>query len=90
MALSPAEKQRRYRERQSALEHSHPDAIEHALLEDVARAERGELSTAQCAVLANKLADMAMRHLWRAQELSRTAQKVRPLGWNPPGAPGRE
>jgi hypothetical protein len=63
---------------------------DHALLEDVARAERGELSTDQCAVLANKLADMAMRHLWRAQELSRTAQKVRPPGWNPPDAPGRE
>jgi hypothetical protein len=89
MALSPAEKQRRYREGQSALERSRPDVIEHALLEEVARAERGELSTEQCAVLANKLADMAMRHLWRAQELSRTAQKVRPPGWNPPGAPGR-
>jgi len=89
MALTPAEKQRRYRERQSAVERSHPDAIEDALLEDVARAERGELSAEQCAALANKLTDMANRHLWRAQELARTAQRVRPPGWNPPGAPGR-
>jgi hypothetical protein len=89
MALTPADKQRRYRERQSALTRGRPDVIEHDLLEDVARAERGELSAEQCAAVADNLVDMANRHLWRAQELARMAQRVRPPGWNPPGAPGR-
>jgi hypothetical protein len=37
MALSPAEKQRRYRARQSALMRSNPDVAERALLEEAAR-----------------------------------------------------
>jgi hypothetical protein len=44
MALSPAEKQRRYRARQSALAQSSPEVIERALLLEAERAERGELS----------------------------------------------
>lgn len=89
MTLTPAEKQRRYRERQSAQAQSRPDVVEQALMAEVERAERGELSVEACAALANKLVDVAMHHLWRAQELQRTAQKVRPPGWTPPGAPGR-
>jgi hypothetical protein len=41
MALTPADKQRRYRERQSAPRESEPDVIERALLQDAERAERG-------------------------------------------------
>jgi hypothetical protein len=77
MALTPAEKQRRYRERQSALRQSSPDEVERALMQDAERCERGELSDAERVVLADRLADLANRHLWRAQELARTARKVR-------------
>jgi hypothetical protein len=44
MALTPAEKQRRYRERQNALVAERPDVIEAALLAEVKRAELGEIS----------------------------------------------
>jgi len=44
MALTPAEKQRRYRQRVNARAQNHPDVVEAALLQDVERAERGELS----------------------------------------------
>jgi hypothetical protein len=86
MALTPtpAEKQRRYRERQSALARSRPDLIEHALLQDAARAERGELSIEECVAVADKVADLANWHLWRAKALAETARKLRP-----PGAPVR-
>jgi hypothetical protein len=87
MALTPAEKQRRYRERMSAREQTRLDTIEAELLQEAERAERGELTAEACAALANKLADMAMGHLWRGQELAKLAQKVRPPGWNPPDAP---
>jgi hypothetical protein len=89
MALSPAEKQRRYRARQSALMRSNPNVVESALLQDVERAERGELSSEQCAALANNLSDIALHHLWRARELTEIARKVRPPDWIPPGFPGR-
>ena len=59
MALTPAEKQRRYRERQSALASSRPDLIEQALLQEVERCKRGELSVEECAAVADKLADAA-------------------------------
>jgi hypothetical protein len=87
MALTPAEKQRRYRERQSALAHSRPNLIEQALMQDVERCERGELSVEECAAVADKLADAAKQHLRRAHELAEIARKVRPPGWNPPHAP---
>jgi hypothetical protein len=89
MAVTSAEKQRRYRERLSEREQYPRDAIEAELLQEVERAERDELTAEACAALANKLADMAMRHLWRGQELAKLAQRVRPPGWNPPDAPGR-
>jgi hypothetical protein len=75
MALSPAEKQRRYRVRQSARAQSNPDVAERALLEEAARCE--QLSAEQRVALANELADLANRHLWRAQELAQLARKVR-------------
>ena len=87
MALSPAEKQRRYRARQSALMRSNPDVAERALLEEAARCE--QLSAEQRVALANELADLANRHLWRAQELAQLARKVRPPDWIPPGFPPR-
>jgi hypothetical protein len=80
MALTPAAKQRRYRERQSALAGSRPDLIEHALLQDATRAERGELSIEECVACADRLADLANRYLWRAKALAEMARKLRPPG----------
>jgi hypothetical protein len=77
MALTPAEKQRRYRERQSAQAGSRPDAIEHALLQEAERAERGELSDQEREALADKIADLAKEHLWRSHALAKIAMKVR-------------
>jgi hypothetical protein len=87
MALTPAEKQKRYRERQSALARDRSDLIEQALLRDVERCERGELSADECAAVADMLADAAKAHLRRAHELAEMARKMRPPGWNPPHAP---
>ena len=87
MALTPAEKQKRYRERQSALARDRSDLIEQALLREVERCERGELSVEERAALADTLADTAMRYQRRAFELAEMARKVRPPGWNPPHAP---
>jgi hypothetical protein len=77
MALSPAEKQARYRARLQAREQTRPDVLEAALLQDVERAERGELSLEQRNALADKLTDAAMRVLWRSHELSKMATKIR-------------
>ena len=87
MALTPAEKQRRYRERQSALACNRPDLIEQALLQDVERCERGELSVEECAAVADKLADAANLLMQRSQKFAALARKVRPPGWNPPFLP---
>src|SRR5262249_17855304 len=87
MAFTPPEKERRYRERQSAQAQSRLDMIETGLLQQAARCET--LSSEDRAALANQIADLAMRYQWRATELSKLAQKVQPPGWNPPGAPGR-
>jgi hypothetical protein len=85
MALTPAEKQRRYRERQSALAQANPEVIEQTLLEEAARCE--QLSVEQRVALADKLVDVANQHLWRAHKFAELARKVRPAGWNPPEAP---
>jgi len=77
VALTPAEKQRQYRARQSALARSRPDVIEHALMQDVERCERGELSDDERIALADRLADLAMQHQWRAHALAKLAMKVR-------------
>ena len=60
MALTPAEKQKRYRERHKVLAQTDPRAIERALLQDVERCERGEMSDQERIALAERLADMAM------------------------------
>jgi hypothetical protein len=77
MALSPAEKQRHYRERLKAADQTNPDAIERELLQEVARCERGEMSDQERIALAEKLADLAMDLLWRSHRLSRMATKLR-------------
>ena len=74
MALTPAEKQKRYRERQSALSRDRSDLTEQALLQDVERCERGELSVEECAAVADKLADAAKEHLRRGEELAEIAK----------------
>jgi hypothetical protein len=85
MTLTPAEKQRRYRERQSALTAERPDVTEAALLAEVERASA--LSEDERAALADKITDLAMQHQWRAAKLAKIAEKLRPPGWLPPGAP---
>jgi hypothetical protein len=80
MALSPAEKQQRYRDRLKSRARTSPAAVEAALLAEVERAERGELSEAARIVLADRLAELAMHLLGRAQYLSKIARKLRPSG----------
>jgi hypothetical protein len=74
MGLSNAEKQR-WRERRNALARSHPEAVEGALLQQAERCR--QLSDQERIALADKLADVAMRHLWRAHALNEVAKKVR-------------
>jgi len=85
MALTPAEKQRRYRERLKAADQTNPDAIERELLHELERCERGEMSDQERVALAERLADLAMDFLWRSHRLSKMAHKLRtgedhPLG----------
>ena len=77
MALTPAEKQKRYRERRKAADQTTPDAIERALLQEVERAERGEMSDQDRIALAERVADLARDLLWRSHQLSRIAFKLR-------------
>src|SRR5262245_55750293 len=85
MALTPAEKQRRYRERQSALAHANPEVIERALLEEAAHCE--QLSEEQRVALADQLSDAANQHLWRAHKPAEIARNVRRLAASPTVAP---
>jgi hypothetical protein len=78
MALTPAEKQQRYRDKLKARAQAHPDHLEAVLLREVEQAD--EFSDQERVVLADKLTDIAMRHLWRSHELSRIATKVRTGG----------
>jgi hypothetical protein len=75
MALSPAEKQQRYRDKLKAKEQTNSDAIEQALLQEAERV--GEMSAEERNALANKLADLAMSTLHRAQQLAAVARKLR-------------
>jgi len=68
-----AEYQARWRERRNAAARNDPDAIEHALLQEMER----EISEKGRIVLANKLADTAMDFQRRAIRLSKMATKVR-------------
>jgi hypothetical protein len=75
VALTNAQKQARWRERRNALARANPQAVERALLEQAARCER--LSAEQRIALADKLADLAMGHLRRSQELAKVARQIR-------------
>ena len=75
MALSPAEKQQRYRDRLKAAEQMSPDAIERELMAEAERAS--EMSDQERNVLADKLADLAMSTSHRAQRLAAVARKLR-------------
>jgi hypothetical protein len=77
MALTNAEKQRRWRQKRSTLAQTDPRAIEDTLLQEVERCERGELSDQERIALADRLADRAKELLWRAHELSQIAFKLR-------------
>ena len=55
-----------------------PGLIEQALLQDVERCERGELSVEECAAVADKLADAANLLMQRSQKFAALARKVRP------------
>lgn len=77
MALTNAEKQRRWRQKRSTLAQTDPRAIERVLLQDVERCERGELSDQERIALAERLADLAKELLWRAHELSQIAFRLR-------------
>jgi hypothetical protein len=81
MALTPAEKQQRYRNKIKVRSQASPQMVEAALLAEVERAKRGELSREESIALADKLTDLANRYLWHAHELSKTAMKVR-AGYN--------
>jgi hypothetical protein len=54
-----------------------PKSYEAALLQDVERADRGELTLEQRDALANKLTDFAMTLLWRSHELANMATRIR-------------
>jgi hypothetical protein len=75
MALTNAQKQARWRERRNALARANPEAAERELLQAAERSSR--LPDRERIALADKLADAAMAHLRRSQELARLATKVR-------------
>jgi hypothetical protein len=75
MGLSNRERQARYRAKQQALVKANPEVAERALLEEAEQCE--QLSDAERIALADKLADMANRYLWRAHEIARMARRVR-------------
>ena len=77
MGVTNAERQKRWRTRRNELAQNNPKTIESALLQDVERCERGELSDQERIVLADKLADLAMHTMHRAQALAKMAQRVR-------------
>ena len=74
MGLSNAKRQRRWHERRNALARGHPDITERALLQQAEGCER--FSDQERAALADKLADAAMGHLRRSQELAAMARRV--------------
>jgi adenine C2-methylase RlmN of 23S rRNA A2503 and tRNA A37 len=67
--------QARRRAKRDALVKANPEVAERALLQAADRC--CELSEAERVALADRLADAAMGHLRRAQELARVAQRVR-------------
>jgi hypothetical protein len=77
MALTPAEKQQRYRDKLKVRSQASPEVVEAALLAEVERAKRGGLSSEELGALADKLMEIANGHLWRAHALSKMAEKLR-------------
>src|SRR5262249_60857522 len=77
MALTPAEKQKRYREKRKTADQTNPDALERALLQETTQCDRGEMSDQKRIALADKLADLAMDFQRRAIRLSKMAQNYR-------------
>ena len=75
MALTNAEKQKRWRERQKALERATTDATERALLEQVERCV--DLPDQERVALADRVGNEAMVLLWRAHWLGKIGEKVR-------------
>jgi hypothetical protein len=75
MALTPAQKQRRYREKLKVADQTNPDAIERTLLLEVERCD--QMSDQERIALAEKLANLAMDLLWRSHRLSKLAHKLR-------------
>jgi hypothetical protein len=75
MALSPAEKQQRYRDKLKAKEQTNSDAIEQALLQEAERV--GEMSAEKRAALADRMTNLAWDFLHRSHRLSQTAVLVR-------------
>lgn len=67
--------QARWRAKRDAQARTNAEAIERALLQDAHRCER--LSDQERLQLADRLADAAMGHLRRSQELAAMARKVR-------------
>jgi hypothetical protein len=77
MALIPAQKQQRYRDRRKAKAETSPEAVEAALMAEVERAKRDELSEQERIALANKLMLIANDHLWQAKRLAQMSEKLR-------------
>jgi hypothetical protein len=78
MGLSNRERQARHRAKQRALIEANPELVERELVEAAEGCE--QLSDPERIALADKLADMANRYLWRAHELAQLAMKVRVPG----------
>jgi hypothetical protein len=77
MGLSNAERQRRWRAKRDELVRGSTEVLERALLQEAERCSRGEMSEQERIALADRLADAAMGHLRRSQELAGLARRLR-------------
>ena len=75
MGLSGAQRQARWRAKRDALARANSEVAERALLQEAADCEG--LAEQERIALADKLADVAMDYLRRAQEFARMARRVR-------------
>src|SRR5215469_9569152 len=75
MALSNAQRQARWRVKRDAREKLRPEVIEAALVQQAEHP--AALSDADRLALADKIANAAMHHLHRSQELAQLARRVR-------------
>jgi hypothetical protein len=67
--------QARWRAKREALARGNPEMVERGLMQEAERSE--QLPDGERIALADRLADVAMGHLRRAQEIARVAQRVR-------------